>query len=233
MEIDRDKNFWDLIRTLQAMDMPKVFKVSRPRFLDRAVNLHDMWLPERWPSGSCLVWTDPRHHFDLVDIGTADRLVYAEHREAIANVMTAHGYDVNSGSSWKWESNGDDAKRKYVPIYLLCGRHGVTNTRVVSTCPTCHHESSEYVDIPHEPLIRLDTVCLSKDPRADRCIFELLDDLGHHIDNGGYKWTVDGLTMSFCSKKDVEGVKAVFPDCKVELVKLGHGQYELTVHFPG
>lgn len=167
---------------------------------------------EPWRKGLNLLSLENRHgpieHFFL---STKDRFLWHEHREALARIVWEHDWQMSEDWVWRWdEQEGEHWCRDMPRMFILSGKQ----TR------------------PWHPR----PVCLSRDPRSFRSVFELLREQ-KHVTDGGYRWTETGFVFTSFHKVNITAVQKVFSDCEMsvetQISEHGLGRFwEITVVFP-
>lgn len=74
-------------------------------------------------------------------------------------------------------------------------------------------------------------ICESRDLRADRCIFELLEDANSSFCDGSFTWISTGFIISTHHKEYLPEIKEIFKDCMIE-DRSFKDYYSLAIHFP-
>lgn len=153
---------------------------------------------------------------------TPDRLAYAEHRPQLLESLRGLPLSVTDDSSWTWlrgkNSVRTEGRSQYKAIFGLL----------------LSFNSQEPFD-PDRFLVTNSPVCLSRDPRADRCILELARDAGTPIEDGGYRWTKTGFELQVWRKGLAEALAKIFSDCSTRLSKAKTSvgmSWTLQVDFP-
>lgn len=140
---------------------------------------------------------------------TPERFVAIEHFEAIAGIIQAAGAHVHYNPSWNWVPITSPGKRRnrYQHVYELC----VTPN------------SSFTWEMP--------IICTKRDPRADRCIFELLEEAGIAVLDASYDWTPGGFALTiYANGETASKVCELFGDATV-VRSSKRGRHEINVEF--
>lgn len=153
---------------------------------------------------------------------TGNRLAYAEYRPKILEALRGLPVSISEDSGWTWLRNGDSQRPESKPQYKKeFGFLLSFNDRLQGNTEAA--------------VARLSTVCQSNDARADRDIFELLEDTGYRVGDGSYSWTAAGFRLRVWAKNEAEKLRTVFADCVTELLKEDTSQgvaWTLAVDFP-
>jgi hypothetical protein len=133
-------------------------------------------------------------------IESFNRLVFNEHCDAIRRILYDAGFVSSYGHTFRWDIV--DGKKRFVKGYELFMVRNDFNLSFVEDKPI---------------------ICTSKDPRADRCVFELIKE--YLIDNNifnsshdsSYDWTTDGFELTCYNKKVISVIRKIYFDCKIKV----------------
>ena len=141
---------------------------------------------------------------DWMRWSTTNRKAYAKHLPILMEALRGMPVCVSLSFGWTWLRGNKSERPNGKPqrlheFQLLLSFH------------------DRYKFEPDVFLKAHGEVCESNDPRADRCLFEVAEDMGQPIGGGGYQWTKVGFNLRVWSKAQALSLKNLFVDCQIEL----------------
>ncbi len=158
-------------------------------------------------------------------LDTDKRLLFKQELETIFKACVGHPVNFQADSGWHWDSDGKSWRPSGASAFA---RH---YRLMVSLSDIPFSES----DIP-KALAAWDWMCTSKDIRADRCVFEQIEEAGIDKSGGGsYVSHPGGFYLNYYRKSMTEPLLKLFEDCQLEQSSTGRGKntsWTLKVTYP-
>lgn len=147
---------------------------------------------------------------------TEDRLAFADTQDRIVASVSDLPVSIRFEDGWRWafgeESGRPEGRSRRVRSFQL--RFSITDET--------SEEKTAYVPVK---------VCQSLDARADRCLFELIEDAGIHIADMIYHHTDTGFRTEFVHHHHLDAVRDLFHDCACVVSHLEEG-WSMDIIFP-
>lgn len=138
---------------------------------------------------------------------TSNRMAFVHNLGKMLNALAGTPIQVTLDISWSWKRGAESCrpqnKTQYVPEYSLF---------IAFTDGVVFDPNASIASI-------LNRTCASSDPRADRSLFEVIEDSEHSVGANSYRWTPYGAQFHVDVKRKAEALAKVFSDCQITIAR--------------
>ena len=157
----------------------------------------------------------------LLELTTTRRLEFVQACRALAGAFDGRPIKLSIDTSWTWDRDvlqpdGSSTHRTIFQLRIILGQAKAFN-------------AAQWLKYA------FDGICLAKDERADKCMFQhFRATTGEDVRSGSYEFNNQGVKMCFSSKEHRDlAIKKSFQGCEVNVLKRDeHELYPLEVIFP-